>query len=573
MKKLRSLVTPPPLIVSGVDHILRQQLLWMLLLRIILYTLLLGITYVLSELEFGIIILPNSVLILLLLSVYSLTILSALILTKLQGKLGRFGIIQCLLDTIFASALIYFTGISNSIFTSVYFFAIITGGLLLPRKGGLISAAASTLMFGAILFLEYESIIPGYFSGFSFDQVNKLPELINLFAVKGLTFFLAALLSAMFGMRLTSTEEVLSNTIESFDKLSHLYKTIFDNISTGIVTTNDHNIITSANNAALVITGYSLGELIGQELSHIFANMDVNNIAPRQAADFVKRDGTKIRIGYSVTSLNPPSRDPDPRSQSSTKEEDSKLITLQDISEIEELERKMRQGEKMAAIGMMSAGIAHDFRNPLTAISGSAQVLSQEFSSNSGNGSKENIELTKIILRESNRLITTIADFLKFARPDTANRQWFSLINCVEEVLQVCRADPMWPETSTIELNIDPKLDIWADERQFFTVMNHLVQNGIAFCPPGRELIRINAIEQKLADNQEQLIITLEDNGSGIPEDMYEKVFEPFYTNRADGTGLGLAIVRQTLEGHKGNIEIGASELGGAKFTLTLPLF
>ena len=573
MKKLRSLVTPPPLIVSGVDHILRQQLLWMLLLRIILYTLLLGITYALSELEFGIIILPNSVLILLLLSVYSLTIVSALILTKLQGKLGRFGILQCLLDTIFASALIYFTGISNSIFTSVYFFAIITGGLLLPRKGGLISAAASTLMFGAILFLEYEGIIPGYFSGFSFDQVNKLPELINLFAVKGLTFFLAALLSAMFGMRLTSTEEVLSNTIESFDKLSHLYKTIFDNISTGIVTTNDHNIITSANNAALLITGYSLGELIGQELSHIFVNMDVNNIAPRQAADFVKRDGTKIRIGYSVTSLNPPSRDPESRSQSSTKEEDSKLITLQDISEIEELERKIRQGEKMAAIGMMSAGIAHDFRNPLTAISGSAQVLSQEFSSNSGHGSKENIQLTKIILRESNRLITTIADFLKFARPDTANRQWFSLINCVEEVLQVCRADPTWPETSTIELDIDPKLDIWADERQFFTVMNHLVQNGIAFCPPGRELIRINAIEQKLADNQEQLIITIEDNGSGIPADMYEKVFEPFYTNRADGTGLGLAIVRQTLEGHKGNIEIEASELGGAKFTLTLPLF
>lgn len=573
MKKLLSLFIPSPSIVSGVDHILRQQLLWMLLLRIILYTLLLGITYALSELEFGIIILPNSVLILLLLLVYSLTILSALILTKLQGKLGRFGIIQCLLDTIFASALIYFTGISNSIFTSVYFFAIITGGLLLPRKGGLISAAASTLMFGAILFLEFKGIVPKYFNGFSFDQVNNLPELINLFAVKGLTFFLAALLSAMFGMRLTSTEEVLSNTIESFDKLSHLYKTIFDNISTGIVTTNDHNIITSANNAALVITGYSLGELIGKELSHIFANMDVNNIAPRQAADFLKRDGTKIRIGYTVTSLNPPSRDSDSRSQSSAKEEDSKLITLQDISEIEELERKMRQGEKMAAIGMMSAGIAHDFRNPLTAISGSAQVLSHEFSSNSGNSSKENIELTNIILRESNRLITTIADFLKFARPDTANRQWFSLLNCVEEVLQVCRADPSWPETSIIELEIDPKLDIWADERQFFTVMNHLVQNGIVFCPPGKELIRINAKERKLADNQEQLIITIEDNGSGIPEDMYEKVFEPFYTNRADGTGLGLAIVRQTLEGHKGNIQIDISELGGAKFTLTLPLF
>jgi len=301
--------------------------------------------------------------------------------------------------------------------------------------------------------------------------------------------------------------------------------------------------------------------------------MDIKNIGARQAADFTKRDGTKIRIGYSITSLNPPRRDLESKSQLFSYEEDSKLITLQDIGEIEELERKIRQGEKMAAIGMMSAGIAHDFRNPLTAISGSAQVLSQEFSAKNSHGSMENLELTNIILRESNRLISTIADFLKFARPDTANRKWFSLRNCTEEVLQVCRADPTWPNTSTIELDIDPQIDIWADERQFFTVMNHLVQNGIAFCPSGNEIIRIKAREHKLADNQEQLIITIEDNGAGINEDMYEKVFEPFYTNRADGTGLGLAIVRQTLEGHKGNIEIDTAELGGAKFTLSLPLF
>ena len=565
MKSFRSFFTPPNIIESGVDLILRQQLLWMLLLRIVLYTLLLGITFFLSEMEFGIIILPNSVLVLLLLVVYCLTIISALILTKLKGRLQRFGFIQCFLDTIFASALVYYTGISNSIFSSVYFFSIITGGLLLPRKGGLIAAAAATLMYGVLLLLEYQGVIPDYFSGFSFDQMQKLPELINLFAVKGLTFFLAALLSAMFGMRLTSTEEVLSSTIESFDKLSHLYKTIFDNISTGIITTNDHNIITSANNAALLITGYPQGELIGEPLSAIFPNMDVHNIAPRQAADFTKRDGSKIRIGYSMTSLNPPVRALDSNAQNNTQEEDSKLITLQDISEIEELERKMRQGEKMAAIGMMSAGIAHDFRNPLTAISGSAQVLSQEFSASSANGGNENIELTNIILRESNRLISTIADFLKFARPDTANRSWFSLLNCIEEVLQVCRADPSWPDTSKIELEIDPKVDIWADERQFFTVMNHLIQNGIAFCPPGKERIRIKSREQKLAENQEQLIITIEDNGSGIKEEMYEKVFEPFYTNRADGTGLGLAIVRQTLEGHKGTIKISSSELGGAR--------
>ena len=230
---------------------LHKQLQWMLLLRVVLYTLLLSITYLLSEIEFRFIILPNSLLILLLVLVYTTSIASSIILIKYPVNPKRFGFIQSLLDTLFASVLVYLTGISNSIFTTVYFFSIITGGLILPRRGGLFAAAAATLLYGAILYLEFLGFTPGYFDNFDYSPAINLAEIINLFAVKGLTFFLAALLSAMFGMRLTSTEEVLSNTIYSFDKLSYLYKTIFDNISTGIITTNDNNVITSANNARI----------------------------------------------------------------------------------------------------------------------------------------------------------------------------------------------------------------------------------------------------------------------------------------------------------------------------------
>ncbi len=573
MFSLRRLLGLSFSVTRGVAQILRQQLLWMLLLRIVLYTLLLGVTYILSDLHFSVIILPNSVLILLLLLVYTISIVSALILIRLERNLQKFGFFQCILDTIFASLLVYLTGISNSIFTSVYFFSIITGGLLLPRRGGLIAAAAATISYGFILFLEFQGIVPDYFLVFDFNPMQKLPELVNLFAVKGLTFFLAALLSAMFGMRLHSTEEVLSDTIYSFDKLSHLYKTIFDNISTGIITTNDQHIITSANTAARNIIDYSLDELIGHDLTRILPHLNLSSRATRQATDFYKKDGTKIRIGYSLTSLHMPSKDLSGKKISSTYEEDSKLVTLQDISEIEKLESKIRQGEKLAAIGMMSAGIAHDFRNPLTAISGSAQILASEFSSASSAENKENLMLTNIILRESNRLISTIADFLKFARPDLVERYWFSLLNCIEEVLQVCRADPEWPETSTIKIDIDPRTDVWADEKQFFTIMNHLIQNSIAFCAEGQEIIQIRAREQNLSDDKENLVISVEDNGPGIDKEMYEKIFEPFYTNRADGTGLGLTIVQQIVEGHKGSISISRSSLGGAKFTVTLPLY
>ncbi len=260
-----------------------------------------------------------------------------------------------------------------------------------------------------------------------------------------------------------------------------------------------------------------------------------------------------------------------PQGTSESAKTTQKIITLRDISEIERLERQVRQTEKLAAIGMMSASIAHDFRNPLTAISGSAQVLAEDFLA-SDTTSHTNYELTNIILRESNRLIDTIGDFLKFSRPEHVNKEWFSLAQCIDEVLQMCRADLRWPTGSESILNIDKNLDIWADERQMFTVFNHLIQNGLSFCPKGQEQIRISAHETNSDEGREVLLITISDNGSGVPLGEREIIFEPFFTSRPDGTGLGLAIVSQTIASHSGHITIGESETGGALFTLTFPL-
>ena len=440
----------------------------------------------------------------------------------------------------------------------------------MPKKGGFFSASLATMLFGILLFLDYNDLTRFAHLFFNTGNTISASKFINIFAVKGITFFLAALVSALFGVRLSSTEAVLTSTIINFDQLSLLYKTIFDNINTGIITINNLNVITSANNAAQNITGFALDELIGFPITTVFPSIDLNKEIKRRSIDFVKNDGTHIRIGYTLTPLSSESHESDISSKFGT---DSGLITLQDISEIEKLERKIRQGEKMMALGMMSASIAHDFRNPLAAISGSAQVLAKELHYPQPTFNQENLELTTIILRESNKLIDTISDFLKFARPDIMERDWFSLRTCIEEVLQVCRANPRWPRSAYIEIIIENKTDIWADEKQFSTVMNHLIQNGIAFCPMGEEHIRITAEELVIADEEEKLIITVEDNGPGIEKVLYDKIFEPFYTNRADGTGLGLAIVKQTIEGHKGTIEISKSDLGGAKFTVTLPLF
>lgn len=558
--------------VHDIDGILRHQLQWMLLLRVVLYTLLLGVSFFLGSPEYEIIVLPRHLFILLILAVYLTSIGSALLLAVLPSDLRKFAFIQNLLDTIFASILVYFTGASHSIFSTVYFFPIIAGGLITPRKGGLIAAAAATLQYGLILGLEYNEYLPVYFANYHFVPAHNLYFSLEHFAVKGLTFFLAALLSAVFGIRLRRTEAALSSTIRSYDRLTLLYKRIFDNINTGIITLSENDIITSANPATSHITGYEPSFLFGKKISDIFPTLLLEGEASRLTSDLIKSDGTKIRIGYSLSRLTQSEHSPPAEEEADDQDEDRKLITLRDISEIEKLEHQLRQGEKLAAIGMMSAGIAHDFRNPITAISGSAQVLAAEFSNDESEENQANYELANIIVRESKRLIETIADFLKFARPETATKEWFSLRGCLGEVLQVCRANPSWPTTCKMNMNFDEKMDIWADERQFFTVFNHLIHNSIIFCPPGREEIDIDAKEQELDNGQGEVIIDISDNGPGINPNLHERIFEPFFTQRADGTGLGLAIVKQTIQEHQGTIEIGRSKSGGARFTIHLPL-
>ena len=549
----------------SVNQILRNQLLWMLLLRIVLYTLLLAISYVFRGAQFDVIVVPTNLLLLLLFIVVLTTMFSAFFLLIYAGNLRNFGFAQTLIDTFFVALLVFFSGSSRSIFTSVFFFPIVAGGLILPRKGGLIAASSATLLYGTLLFLEAYGLYPEYLREYLWVTSLNPMALCNHFAVQGLTFFLAAILSALFGLRLMKTEDALFDSIKSYDQLTILYKQIFDNISTGIITIDAHQLITSANNALGKITGLPSTNLIGQKLQSAFPSLDLSGNSARLTTDFIKKDGSKVRIGYSYMNME---RAP---SDSPAQDPPHKIITLKDISEIEQLERQVRQAEKLAAIGMMSASIAHDFRNPLTAISGSAQVLANEFASG-GLENYSNFQLTTIILRESNRLIETIADFLRFSRPEVAKCNWFSLHGCLEEVLQVCKADPGWPESAQIICDFEPTIDIWADEKEMFTVFTHIILNGLAFCPPGKERITIQAREILREAQQEVLEITIQDNGPGIAENAQEQIFEPFYTTRPEGTGLGLAIVKQTITEHQGSISVSCAQNGGAIFTLTLPL-
>ena len=553
---------------SSLGDLLKRQLFWLLLLRIILYTLITIISLILLDERFEAIVMPPSLLVLFTLIVYLATIVSAFTLLHLQSNYRRFGFIQTLFDVVFATMLIYLTGGSLSIFSSVYFFPIISGGLLIPLKGGLFGAAAATLLFALVLLLEFFGYLPDYVLLSKFYEQAALASNVRQFGTMGLTFFLGAFISAMFGTMLRSTTKELSSTKYDFDRLSLLYKIIFDNIGTGILTINRDGIITSANNATSAITGQAPGELLGRELKSMFPGIDLSSSSPRNSCDYERQDQQTLRLGYALTELSPSGETDD--GDGNIEEEDVTIITLKDIGEIERLENQMRQAEKLAAIGMMSASIAHDFRNPLAAISGSAQVLADELGS-AGSSQPQNYELTKIILRESDRLATTISNFLIFARPENIKRDWFLLRPCVEDILQVCKADQKWPATCNVDVLIDSKFRVWGDEKQLFGVISQLVQNALSFCPKGNEKLELSSSTIFVADNQELCLIKISDNGSGVEPTEIQKIFEPFFTSRPDGTGLGLAIARQVIEAHNGSIAVEKSEMGGACFTLILP--
>lgn len=552
-------------VVNEIDYTLRIQLQWVLFLRIVLYTCLLTISFFFNDTKLAIILLPEQKLLYFITAAYGITIASAFVLKFQRNKLRTFGFIQCLLDTLIVTVLVFFTGCSHSIFISVYFFPIISGGLILPNKGGLLSAAAATLQFGILLVLEWTGSYPDYLREYSFMGINDFYTMINHFGVRGITFFLAALLSALFSTRLTRTEQALSDTQQSYDELNILYKLIFDNISTGIIILNNKSQISSVNNAAEKITGYNQLDLVGKSLANEFPDIDINTKKKRQAVDLVKKDGTTIRIGYSHAGFLPTT------TIKNQPFESHRVLTIQDISEIEELERKYRQAEKLAAIGMMSASIAHDFRNPLAAISGSAQILRSDYE-NSPQHDNTGYELTDIIIRESKRLTDTITNFLRFARPEVANKEWFSLHSCIREVLQVFYASPDCPSSCTIIKDFEETLDIWADNKQMFIIFNELLRNAMNYCPVGKEKIAIRAFETTTDDDSGYVTIIFEDNGPGIPPEHRELILEPFYTDRADGTGLGLAIVNQTIKEHQGELSLDSSDLGGAKFIIKLPL-
>ena len=536
---------------------LKKQIRWLLFFRVLFLSLMLGISAFLQTEERQIFLPALHYIAYFIAGIYLLTIASALVLRRIQCY-GRFGYLQIFLDCVLVTLLVFFTGGSQSVFLVVYFFPIVMGAFMLFQRGGLLFAAICTLFHGTLLLLEYYGIA----SRSPLQEASPLVSLnivLHYFSIHGLTFFLVAILSARLSVRLQKTEAELFRTVHDYDRLSFLYKQIFDDISTGIITVDEENRITSFNRAAELITGYSATEMLNRHINEKFSDLQpVAAEAERPVISIARKDGEVIPLGYSWAKLNMP----DNRGN-------CRVYTLQDLSRIREMEARVQQAEKMATIGEMAAGIAHELRNPLAAISGAVQLLHKDVRD-------EPVEkrLFSIVMRECDRLEQTVADFLLFSKPVMPEKEWFSLAGCARESLDILRHNPKWDPSPAVAVEIPDDLDCWGDPQLIRQVFLNLVGNSVNACRHGREAsIVIRGRESSGADQETVFVeFQVEDNGHGIPEKLLDRIFTPFFTTRENGTGLGLAIVRQIVESHGGSIVAENRAEGGAVFTVRLPL-
>ncbi len=366
-------------------------------------------------------------------------------------------------------------------------------------------------------------------------------EYLSVVLIHGAAYLLAVLLSAQFSQTLQQTEKELSESRLSMASLRKLQSALLETMPIGEVSFVDDGAILQNNSAyAALLAQYKI-ELttnfwdqfpyLQQEILLLSTDAELlqREVRLRQ------KDGRVAVFGLACRRL-----------YSQEVNRSIWVFLLQDQTELRDLEAQLQQKEKLAAVGALAAGIAHEIRNPLTGMSGSIEMLKESISGDSEQ------RLMKIVLKEIDRLNHLITEFLDFAKPLPAPSEELDLSQVVEEVLQQVRLRSDNPAGLKIETGIQSSRIIGHRDKLKQAFLNVIVNAVQAMDKEAQPLLKVSCASG---------LVTIADNGCGMDEETRKRVFEPFFTRKPKGTGLGMAITYKILEMHQAEVEI-LSEVG-----------
>jgi PAS domain S-box-containing protein len=348
---------------------------------------------------------------------------------------------------------------------------------------------------------------------------------------------------------------------ERAEQTERLSEEVTRNMPAGLLLVNATGIISSANPAAEQALGArGLGfrrysEVLGEssELTALLTEcLTTGKIFRREQVEHVSPGGEKHQLGVTISPI-----------RRGSEKINGVICLLSDLTELAMLQKQVQLKENLAALGELSAGIAHEFKNALATISGYAQMIRSE----AANG--ETSEYADKILEQTRNITHVVTEFLKYARPLEISSETVALGGVVERIVtEVGEANPQMLIRFEGEFG-----EVAGDEGLLRQALLNLARNAAEACSSapsgGRVMVRGEIVSGDEVGFQRISVI---DNGPGIAVEVLPKLFRPFFTTKATGTGLGLAVVQKIIVQHGGQVEARNRQEGGAAFIVTLPV-
>lgn len=473
---------------------------------------------------------------------YVLTIAYSLLLNRLRNSFA-FAYVQLILDVLCGIGLVFITGGIESWFSFVLVLVVLSSAIILNRKAGFVTASLSAILYGVLLDLQYYRVLP-----ISFDATLTEKQFFYNIFIHTVSLFVTAYLGGHLSSRLERTVKKLEEKDSHLKDLELFNVRVIESLPSGLFTTDTSGSILVFNRAAEKITGLMRDEIIGR---HVNGALPFVGFPFRQGRHEIVlgggREDAKI-IGITITAL-----------EDSVGRETGYIGVFQDLTQLKKLETEMKQREKWAVIGELSANIAHEIRNPIASLRSSIEMLRE-----GKIPGRHREKLMDIAINETERLNNIITDFLTYSRPRPIEVKHIDLHGLLANTLDLLRNLAETKNTVSIRKDFRGPLFLDVDPEKIRQVFWNLGLNAIEAMPEGGELRVSTGIDG------DSVIVSFSDTGSGISRQDIEKIFYPFFTTKEHGTGLGLSIAYRIVEEHGGRLTAKSTPGIGTTFEIIL---
>lgn len=463
---------------------------------------------------------------------------------------------QAVTDIALITALVHVTNGSESQFAALYILVIAYSALLIPRSGGLIAALLVCAFYFTEIVVTREFVL---------DSTAWL-QMANFATVAVGTGYVSARLREV-----GSGTEVLAETLRR-ERVQA--SDVLDNIRSGVVTMDAAGVLRYSNLAAGSLLGLNLAPMIGSTVS-----ADLGRAAPgllvalerairtrtrtSRAEALVTLDDRQIQLGITVTFLRGEEADAI----------GSATAIFSDISDQKRLEDLHVRAGQLEAVSELAASLAHEIKNPLASIRSAVEQLGRMPAADEDTGA-----LTRLVVRESDRLSRLLSEFLDFARVRVTRVTPLDLASLVKDTMNLVAAHPDRSQSTQLLFESDATAQMVDGDSDLLhrAIFNLVLNAAQALGENGTVRVSLRAATTEtvpggVLPEAGAVCLVIEDDGPGMPADVRDRIFTPFFTTKPRGSGLGLPVVHRAIEAHRGVVLVDSSPGSGTRFTIILP--